>query len=756
MKLVLSFTAAPIRVHLNIVTQCSRALVSSVRPSFDAGAIPRRLRGMFDSRIEAVTVYRRGARVTRAGVLNCEGEIPREVRIGGLPLCLDDGSIRARLEALDGGAPPVAGALRVTLATIDEDPSLAPADDETLAAAEDELARLKSLAAQVQSDLELLDRLSLRARPHVKGEPPGPTPTAARAALVSLRTRRRRALDERSAELGRAIRDASERVADLRDRDARSSTARRTREHELRKCVVVSLRPVEGVAPRARLVIDYVVPGARWAPSYALRLGDDGDDARLELRAQIAQRTGEDWTQARVTLSTAAADAWTELAELPSRRIGRKQPPPKKRGWRAPPIGAEALYGDYDRAARRIEGDRPTVLLGRSDEGGAILTREGVVSDELTQELFLRSPAPRSDRAAQAPPAPPAAMAMPQAALAAPAKMRKSAGLLGGLGDLMGSAGTGAVAMDEPAPVLGDVAPVPEPMLAFGRLRMQPKEHSERGTLTVIDQHALYIELIAQHTEITQHEIASRVGHARRDAEAIDDERLPPKHHLAWSGTYDYAYATETVIDVPSDGEFHNVPVSACDAKTRVLFVVVPRESEDVFRVARIANGLATPLMAGPVDVYMGTDYLVTSELSFTPSGGELRIGLGVAQGVKVARNARFREESAGLMKGALVLHHAIEVDVQNHAGRAIELEVRERVPVVREGEEDIKLEIGDVSPPWSTFDPRPEHDGDERLRGGHRWTLELADGERQTLSARYAVRIASKNELVGGNRREA
>lgn len=697
---------------------------------------------MFDSRIEAVTVFRRGARVTRAGVLSLTEAVPREVRIGGLPLCLDDGSVRARLEALDEGELPIAGAVRVTLTTSDEDATLAPADDETLAAAEDELARLVTLKAQVELDREQLERLSLLARPRLKDEPPGPSPTAARAALLSLRSRERRALDERSAELEPAIRAASERVAELRDRDARSSTARRSREHELRKCVVVSLRAVEGGAPRARLVIDYVVPGARWAPSYTLRLDGEGNGARLELRAQIAQRTGEDWTEARLTLSTAAADAWTELAELPSRRIGKKQPPVKKRGWRAPPVGAQALYGDYDRAVRRL-GQR----LGVPEEA----------ADEIMAPVDGRAASDLMISGAPVPMAPPAAAPMPieRAPFAAQARMRKSAGLLSGIGDLIGGAGTAAVDAPWQAPA-SEAAPVPEPTLAFGRLRMLPKEHDARGTLTVIDQHALYLELLTVHTEITELEIAARVVEAQRDAETIDDERLPPGHHLAWSGHYDYAYATETAVDVPSDGEFHNLPVSVCEAETSVLFVVVPRESEDVFRVARIANAFATPLMAGPVDVYVGAEYLITSELSFTPRGGELSIGLGVAQGVKVARNTRFREESAGLMKGALVLHHAIDVEIHNHAGRAIDLEVRERVPVIREGEEDIKVEIGEVSPPWSVFDPRPRRDGEARLRGGYRWSLSLANGASQTLNARYAVRIASKHELVGGNRREA
>ncbi len=56
----------------------------------------------------------------------------------GLPLCLDDGSVRAQIEALgDPGAEacaelPVARDLRVTLDVDELDTSLPPAEDEDL------------------------------------------------------------------------------------------------------------------------------------------------------------------------------------------------------------------------------------------------------------------------------------------------------------------------------------------------------------------------------------------------------------------------------------------------------------------------------------------------------------------------------------------------------------------------------------------------------------------------------------------------
>src|SRR5688500_11535749 len=117
------------------------------------------------SRIEAVTVYSRGARVTRVAEV-AGPEVPPVVRITGLPLGLDDASVRARIEA--EGRGPVAFDLRVALDVPEPDLSLPPADDDELEAARLEVERLEGLAVQVQKELARLDTLELVARPDGK------------------------------------------------------------------------------------------------------------------------------------------------------------------------------------------------------------------------------------------------------------------------------------------------------------------------------------------------------------------------------------------------------------------------------------------------------------------------------------------------------------------------------------------------------------------------------------------------------------
>jgi hypothetical protein len=107
------------------------------------------------------------------------------------------------------------------------------------------------------------------------------------------------------------------------------------------------------------------------------------------------------------------------------------------------------------------------------------------------------------------------------------------------------------------------------------------------------------------------------------------------------------------------------------------------------------------------------------------------------------------------MLRGTLKLVHAITIEVENLSPRPVDLEVRERVPVVREGDDEVEVAIGRVEPAWERFTPDPDAPADDRLRGGYRWRVPVATASKQLLRAGYEVKISGKHELVGGNRRE-
>jgi hypothetical protein len=119
-------------------------------------------------------------------------------------------------------------------------------------------------------------------------------------------------------------------------------------------------------------------------------------------------------------------------------------------------------------------------------------------------------------------------------------------------------------------------------------------------------------------------------------------------------------YAAESTVDIPSDDDYHGIPLMSRPAPIELGYVVVPRESTDVFRHVKLHNPLDAPLLPGPADIYIGGDYLLSTDLRVAAPRGELKVGLGVEQAIKVSRNTHYAEESAGMLGGSLSLRHEI------------------------------------------------------------------------------------------------
>ncbi len=303
------------------------------------------------SRIDAVKIYAAGATIARIAALRLTPDsLPEQVEIAGLPLALDDTSVRVRVE-IDGGNVPIASDIRIGLAVPPPSETPNPPADEELRAAKAEVQRLEDIIALINNEIAVLSGLEVPNRPDGEtGKAPPPSPMSARLALANFSDEQIRARMQEKRETLEMLRQAQENLAYLQLKQTLASTAKDARPNELRKTAIVSLT-YEGefnTEQQTQLVIEYFVPGARWTPTYVCRLDSANSTANIAVRALICQRTGEDWSGVRLELSTALPMAWCALPELPSLRLGKSQPMVRKTGWRRPPIGAEILFEDYD------------------------------------------------------------------------------------------------------------------------------------------------------------------------------------------------------------------------------------------------------------------------------------------------------------------------------------------------------------------------------------------------------------------------
>ncbi|CAN1210889.1 DUF4139 domain-containing protein [Tumidithrix helvetica PCC 7403] len=744
------------------------------------------------SKIDKVKVYSDGSTITRIAAFPEISWSERdrstveftEVEIADLPLALDDSSLRLRVESLsDAVIPLLVTDVRIGL-TAPPPPEVQKASlEDEIREAQIEVDRLEhNLLGLIENEISILQGLALPDRPEgERGKAPPSSPTGARLVLESFKNEQLRLRVQEKREVKAKLYEAQEHLRDLEQQQALASSARTVKAHELRKTAIAKLACRDRADllsldwASCQLVLEYFIPGARWVPTYVCRLDSATNTASIAVRALICQRTHEDWTGVRLELSTAIPTTWCELPELPSLRLGRAQPEPRKLGWRSVPAGAEVLFEDYERQkkeasiaiARRsayealeipkltklseIEtvqalGEPPTIpdlsagfqttgLTRMEAKGGAV---PGSASEEFLDLGSMMSPSISS-------PSPqPASTLLARVSKAAPSSEART---------FTSREEMRASSMYSPEPE-GDRSLVEAIDYAWMRLG-SPDDPQQRGKLSMASQVTTYLEILRRLPVTLYFNVMKTVQEANQLAISCRSLSLPAKsaNVRQEAHSFDYTYVGEGRVDIPSDGQFHSVALTSQTADVDVRYVVVPREDTNVFRIAQLRNPLQAPLLRGAADIYVDGEYVLLTQISTIPPKGKIELGLGVEQGIKVARNTTFEEVRSGETLVAFnELRHSIQIAIANRLDREIAIEVRDRIPVPQP-EAKVDVQITQVSPPWQKYS---QEERGRVLEGGYRWQVQIPANRDLNLEASYTVKTFIDSELVGGNRREA
>ncbi|MET9651141.1 DUF4139 domain-containing protein [Streptomyces sp. NPDC006460] len=679
------------------------------------------------STLDSVVVYARGAvcrRLARGGV----GPDGR-VRVTGLPRTLDPGSLRARVLGAAG--------VRVTEARVEVEAE--PLGTEAPDALRREVERLRAAYEEAAGRRDrLLRRIeevaALRPAPPARKreDPHRRTPVEAWLELAEFVDGRLTGLHERLAEGEEALRRAEHAFEAAADRLARASTAAPAA--HVATTVSALLTLVGAGDAEVALELEYGVPGAVWVPGYRLTHRQGDDSGRLVLRASVAQRTGEDWTGVRIALATADLRRGTGLPKLRSIRVGRRQSAPAPSGWREPPPGLADLFTAYDAAGPRpapVTVGAPLAVAGAAPPPRAAAPVPVAPPPPPPATLGYGAPPP-------APGSAPEAFRGPVSALPQPSGARP--------GGRPRAAGAAPMAPAAPAPPGGmPAAPAAPPAPPAGPPR--PKD-------TELD----YAGLVLSGPE----EQGGRRGRLfpgapldpvaeeyRRRAESVATLPLPghcvrPRES---AGSFDHRFDAAARADIPSDGVWHTVTVGEIPVGLRTEYLCVPSVEETVYATLVLSNATDQALLAGPVEVTVDGDFLLTAALPTLAPGAVRRVGLGPAEGVRVTRRTELRESTSGLRNNTTVLDHGVRVELANRLASPVTVEVRERVPVT--SEPDVRIE---ERADWTT--PEDGAGPDRHAPGTRLWRVDLPAGGTTALDGGYEIRIPAAKALVDGNRR--
>ncbi|MDP3602221.1 MAG: mucoidy inhibitor MuiA family protein [Bosea sp. (in: a-proteobacteria)] len=322
-----------------MMTRFAAALV--LAPSF-AGAAEIELA----SRIDRVTVYPDGAVVTRLG----KAELLQgasQIVLRGLPAMIDPASIRVEGRGSAAGAGGGAfsiGAVDVRLAPGEAKPVLDAVIEGKLTALRDEKQALAGRISAIEAKRATIERFG-QTGPDKLGPDGKALPVADWPAVFE-------AIGTALVKVHEELRGVRARAADVEGEIAALERARPQpgRPGAPRRDVAIA---VEAPAPlSAEFMVTYRVGGAGWTPQYEARLTTAGPAGKPALdllrRAELRQRTGEDWADVALTLSTTRSAGGTQAPDLTPVQVMFFEPPvlyearPMARAAPAPMAAARA------------------------------------------------------------------------------------------------------------------------------------------------------------------------------------------------------------------------------------------------------------------------------------------------------------------------------------------------------------------------------------------------------------------------------
>ncbi|HZY13132.1 MAG TPA: mucoidy inhibitor MuiA family protein [Beijerinckiaceae bacterium] len=269
------------------------------------------------SRVDSVSLSPDAASVTRLAEVDLNpGDLTLVFR--NLPFSLDPASLR-----LSGSAHE-----KIAIGTLEA--RVSPSDIKSNDSAVE--ARLRALRADREGWQVTIDALTAKQAMMLRFSQSGPEKLSPESRPLDI-AQWNAAWDtvgNALAKVGDELRAAKARARDIdQDMKALENNRERPAARGPGRDVLASVQAPAGVG-RVRLELSYRVPGASWQPTYDANVDTgSGGKSRLEFvrRATVTQRTGEDWNDVALSVSTVRVSGGTAPPDMQTQQLAFYEPP---------------------------------------------------------------------------------------------------------------------------------------------------------------------------------------------------------------------------------------------------------------------------------------------------------------------------------------------------------------------------------------------------------------------------------------------
>jgi len=199
-------------------------------------------------------------------------------------------------------------------------------------------------------------------------------------------------------------------------------------------------------------------------------------------------------------------------------------------------------------------------------------------------------------------------------------------------------------------------------------------------------------------------------------------------------------YTIPGTTSVPSDGEPHRSTISRQEMSAKTEYTATPKLIPGAFVKAKVQNANPAPLLPGPLNVFMGNDFVGSSRLSLVGPEGVFDVFLGKDDGIKVQRKDKVRkEETGGIVQKTRRIKLGYTIEVENMKRTPETITIKDQIPVPAESR--ITLRTTGIS-------PKPAKETKET--GELQWDIQLKPKEKKTIEVDFEIEVPPGLPITG------
>lgn len=222
-------------------------------------------------------------------------------------------------------------------------------------------------------------------------------------------------------------------------------------------------------------------------------------------------------------------------------------------------------------------------------------------------------------------------------------------------------------------------------------------------------------------------------------APAEEEDEAPATFQTAQvaSETTSVSFVIPKPVEVTADGSPQSSVISIDKLPVTTNYLAVPKLSQMVYLSAELVNQANYPLLPGQIRIFTGNTFTGSAAMKKVAVGEKFTLPFGSDELLTIKREELKQHKEAGLF-GKNRMGYRYKLELTNFRKQPQNVTIKDQLPLA--GDNEIKVSLEDV-----TLQPSERKDDGTLV-----WKLNLAAGEKKTISYEIVVEYPKEREMTG------